>query len=577
MERWREISEILGGWKISTEGNLKREGHDKVFYVQGRPQRKYIPEIRYTPADYINGCLTMEVNGKPMFYNIGELVAKHCVSNPNRYKYFQYIDGNPSNVKASNIIWTKTPDEPITQVEKVEQVIQEKGENNMGVREWFGFGKKKNEIENTPVKDWNESLETSAEDVLAEISEEAVEKVKEETIDVEPKKVRASKKATKTTKKVKAEKISKKTSKVVKASKKTQKIFCETTGEYFNSVTEACKKLGLNRNSVYPAMSTNTTVKGYKFTKVDSEISTPETVTAEITFKPVETVDTDEVWYPVKDFDGFEVSTQRRMRRQGKRTWNYLKQTETKAGKITVCTTIDGKYRRFIVDDVLEESMKTQKRAKTVLPVKITNLPKITATTISVKKTVTEELQYIIDNFKFFNDIQLLDHLNIALTMSKETDANISDARSDIQKILDRLGSSVTDTDTVETVDSMETSEVSEITETPETVSEVTETDEKESWRTYRFKRNLQFSRKGNVRKVERDEKGNLVYSEKKLMKTKSGYKFSYQNEQGKQIVKPVAFGVLVAFHPKKKPGKKICYKDGNSFNASLTNISWSK
>ena len=60
-------------------------------------------------------------------------------------------------------------------------------------------------------------------------------------------------------------------------------------------------------------------------------------------------------------------------------------------------------------------------------------------------------------------------------------------------------------------------------------------------------------------------------------MKTKSGYKFSYQDERGKQIVKPVAFGVLVAFHPKKKPGKKICYKDGNSFNASLTNISWSK
>ena len=561
MERWREISEILWGWKISTEGNLKREGHDKVFYVQGRPQRKYIPEIRYTPADYINGCLTMEVNGKPMFYNIGELVAKHFVSNPNRYKYFQYIDGNPSNVKASNIIWTKTPDESITQVEKVEQVIQEKGENNMGVREWFGFGKKKNEIENTPIKDWNESLETSAEDVLAEISEEAVEKVKEETVaTVEPKKSvkKISKKATKTTKKVKAEK----TSKVVKATKKTQKIFCETTGEYFNSVTEACKKLGLNRNSVYPAMSTNTTVNGYKFTKVDSEISTPETVTAEITFKPVETVATDEVWYPVKDFDGFEVSTQRRMRRQGKRTWHYLKQTETKAGKITVCTTIDGKYRRFIVDDVLEESMKTQKRAKTALPVKIMDLPKITATTISVKKTVTEELQYIIDNFKSFNDTQLLDHLNIALTMSKETDANISDARSDIQKILDRLGSSVTDT-----VDSVETNEV----------SEVTETEEKESWRTYRFKRNLQFSRKGNVRKVERDEKGNLVYSEKKLMKTKSGYKFSYQDELGKQIIKPVAFGVLVAFHPKKKPGKKICYKDGNSFNASLTNISWSK
>jgi septum formation topological specificity factor MinE len=508
MENWREITEISGGWKISTEGNLKREGHDKVFYVQGRPQRKYIPEIRYTPADYVNGCLTMEINGKPMFYNIGELVAKHCVSNPNRYKYFQYRDGNPSNVKASNLVWTKTPDE------KVEQVIQEKGEKHMGLLSWFGMKKPEEKIgEDTPVKEWNEALETSAEEVMAEISDEAVEKVK--------------------------------TEKKTKARISSKRIYCENTREYFDSVTEACQKLGLNRNSVYPAISSGKTVHGYKFVVADSNsiqsnINTPIEDIAETT---------DETWYSVPNYEGFEVSNTHKIRRQGKKGWSYLKVTQTKHGKHFASTTIGKDYKTFQIDDILAEVMNTEE------PIAEVNFE-----VISVKSSISEEIKSILDNFDSYSSNQIKDRLNIILTMSKESENKVSDMISTLRETLDKFNMSSVSVEEETTAKKSESSE------------------EKEQWRTSYLSTNYQVSNFGRYRrKLSSDEakrKGEK-YSYSDGVFHGGRKMFSFQIN-GKQKVVNAAKVILNSFN-RTKFNRRVVFLNGDSTDVRLSNIAWKK
>lgn len=117
MEEWRDIEGFEGLYQVSNQGNVKRFIFGKERLLKTNPNKN-------------NRCLiTLRKNNKGKCCEVGRLVAKAFVPNPNNYQLITYIDYNSTNNKADNLKWVSSREELIKTIPfRFKEIIDYKGE-----------------------------------------------------------------------------------------------------------------------------------------------------------------------------------------------------------------------------------------------------------------------------------------------------------------------------------------------------------------------------------------------------------------------------------------------------------------
>ena len=95
MEEWKDIVGYEGLYQVSNLGNIKSFKR----YIEGK---LLIPK---SDKDGYKEIGIRDITGKRTFKRIHRLVAEAFIPNPNKYKFINHKDNNPTNNTVDNIEW----------------------------------------------------------------------------------------------------------------------------------------------------------------------------------------------------------------------------------------------------------------------------------------------------------------------------------------------------------------------------------------------------------------------------------------------------------------------------------------
>lgn len=117
-EKWREVNMSCGKYMVSSFGNVVSLEHK----TSKNNENKKDDSFYLRPTDNgVSLVVHLYIQGKSKTLKLHDLVAKHFVENPNKYRYVTHKDGNYKNCNCENLVWIefkqRTP--------KVKQDIQD--------------------------------------------------------------------------------------------------------------------------------------------------------------------------------------------------------------------------------------------------------------------------------------------------------------------------------------------------------------------------------------------------------------------------------------------------------------------
>lgn len=93
-EQWKEITEFKHKYSVSNLGNIKNHKTGKLL----TPINQSI--LRVTLYD---------ASGKPFSRSIAHIVASEFLSNPNNYNYVTHKNGDHTDNRVDNLMWSRYP------------------------------------------------------------------------------------------------------------------------------------------------------------------------------------------------------------------------------------------------------------------------------------------------------------------------------------------------------------------------------------------------------------------------------------------------------------------------------------
>ena len=104
-ETWRDIPDYEGLYEVSDKGRVRsKEG--KVTYTERHGVRKWKSRIlKVKNKNAREFRVDLWKDGKPKTFLVHQLVGFAFLSNPNKYKSINHLDGNPRNNNVENLEW----------------------------------------------------------------------------------------------------------------------------------------------------------------------------------------------------------------------------------------------------------------------------------------------------------------------------------------------------------------------------------------------------------------------------------------------------------------------------------------
>ena len=104
-ETWRDIPNYEGLYEVSDKGRVRsKEG--KVTYTERHGVRKWKSRIlKVKNKNAREFRVDLWKDGKPKTFLVHQLVGFAFLSNPNKYKSINHLDGNPRNNNVENLEW----------------------------------------------------------------------------------------------------------------------------------------------------------------------------------------------------------------------------------------------------------------------------------------------------------------------------------------------------------------------------------------------------------------------------------------------------------------------------------------
>ena len=104
-ETWKDIPNYEGLYEVSDKGRVRsKEG--KVTYTERHGVRKWKSRVlKEKNKNAREVRVDLWKDGKPKGFLVHQLVGFAFLSNPNKYKSINHLDGNPRNNNVENLEW----------------------------------------------------------------------------------------------------------------------------------------------------------------------------------------------------------------------------------------------------------------------------------------------------------------------------------------------------------------------------------------------------------------------------------------------------------------------------------------
>ena len=107
-EIWKDIEGYEGLYQVSTMGRVRSLDLLKHFYPRDRKAYQKVLKGKVLKPHFRSEFMfsLLYRNGEFEYKSIHHLVANAFLENPMNYKYIKFKDGDKSNVRLDNLVWS---------------------------------------------------------------------------------------------------------------------------------------------------------------------------------------------------------------------------------------------------------------------------------------------------------------------------------------------------------------------------------------------------------------------------------------------------------------------------------------